>query len=109
MGLINFFKVDNHCALDVDHLNEGIRSFEVRGPKFKRVYFEASIRKGPEELTLRAEEVGSQKACINVGHIAEYRWRPPVVDADWHAFCQAIFKGIDGSDWAEHFAITTKK
>ena len=81
-GLINFFKVDNHCALDVDHLNEGIRSFEVRGPKFKGVYSEASIRKGSEELTLRAEEVGSQKACINVGHIAEYRWRPPVVDAD---------------------------
>ena len=37
---------------------------------------------GKVELTLRAEEVGSQKACINVGHIAS-----PVVDADWHAFC----------------------
>ena len=33
-GLRNFFltKIDNHCALVVGHLNEGIKSFEVRGP-----------------------------------------------------------------------------
>ena len=24
-----------------------------------------------------------------------------MVDADWHAFCQAICKGIEGSDWRE--------
>ena len=29
----------------------------------------------PRPLTLGAEEVGSQKACINVGHIAEERRR----------------------------------
>ena len=36
---------------------------------------EVSIREGPEELTLRTEEVGSKKkkACINVDHIAEDR------------------------------------
>ena len=73
-GLRNFFKVDNHCALDVGHLNEGIRSSELRRPKFEEGCPEASIREGPEELTLRAEEVRSQKACINVGHIAEDRW-----------------------------------
>ena len=86
-GLRNFFKVDNHCALDVGHLNECTRSFEVRRPKFEEGTPgpEVSIREGPEELTLRAEEVGSQKACINVGHIAEDRWGPPLVDADWHA------------------------
>ena len=26
---------------------------------------------------------------------------PPVVDADWHAFCQAIYKGIGGIEWKE--------
>ena len=62
---------------------------------------EASIREGPEELTLRAEEVGSQKSCINVDHTAEDRWGPPLVDADWHAFCQAIYKGFEGSEWEE--------
>ena len=70
----NFIKVDNHCALDAGHLNEGTRSFEVRGRKLEDECPEVSIREGPEEVTLRAEEVGSQKACINVGHIAEDRW-----------------------------------
>ena len=54
-----------------------------------------------EELTLRTEEVGSQKSCINVDHIAHDRWGPPLVDADWHAFCHAIFKGIEEKDWEE--------
>ena len=41
------------------------------------------------------------KPCINIDHIEENRWRPSLVDADWHAFCQAIFKGIEGSEWEE--------
>ena len=60
-----------------------------------------SIREGPEELTLTAEEVGSQKACINVAHTAEDRWCPPLVDVERHAFCQVIYKGTEGSDWGE--------
>ena len=28
---------------------------------------------------------------------------PHLVDADWHAFCQALYKGIDGEDWGELF------
>ena len=43
-GLRNFIKVDNHCALDVGHLNEGIRPFEVRRPKFNEECPETSIR-----------------------------------------------------------------
>ena len=23
------------------------------------------------------------------------------MDADWHAFCQAIYKGIEGEEWEE--------
>ena len=29
------------------------------------------------------------------------RWSPPLVDADWCAFCQALYKGIEGEDWEE--------
>ena len=76
-GLRNFIKVENHSALDVGHLEEGIRPFEVRRPKFKEGGPEASIREGPKELTLRAEEVGSQKSCFNVDHIAEDKWDRP--------------------------------
>ena len=68
------------------HLKEGTLSFEVRRPKYEEECPEVSIREGPEELTLRAEDVGSQKACSNVDHIAEDRWGPLLVDADWHAF-----------------------
>ena len=25
--------------------------------------------------------------------------RPPLVDADWHAFFQAIFQGVEGPEW----------
>ena len=68
------------------HLHEGTRSLEVRGPKFEEGCPEVSFREGPEELTLGAEEGGSQKACINVDYISEDRWGPPLVDTDWHVF-----------------------
>ena len=58
-GLRNFSKVENHCALEVGHLREGSRSFEVRRPKCEEGSPEVLIREAPEELTLRAEEVGT--------------------------------------------------
>ena len=51
-------------------------------------------------MTLRAEEVDTVKARINIDHVESGRW-PPLVDADWHAFCQAIYKGIGGSERSE--------
>ena len=56
------------------------------------------VRESPDELTLRAEEVGTWTSCINVDHIAKWRWGPPLVDDDWHAFCQALYKRIEGED-----------
>ena len=43
-------------------------------PKFEEEGPEVSIREGPEELTLRAEEVCTQKLCVNVDHIWQDRW-----------------------------------
>ena len=57
--------------------------------------------KSPDELTLRAEEVNTPKAYIDVNHIKPERWSLPLVDADWYAFCQALYKGIEGKDWEE--------
>ena len=45
--------------------------------------------------------MGAKKSFVNVDHIAQERWRPPLVDVDWHAFCQAIYKGVEGRDWEE--------
>ena len=94
-------KVDNHCAREVGHLREGSRSLEVRTPKCEEGSPEVLVKESPEVLTLTAEEVGTQKSCINVDHVAQERWGPPLVDADWHAFCQAIYKGTGGEDWEE--------
>ena len=44
----------------------------------------------PDESTLRAEEVGTSKAYIDVNHIEPERWCPLLVDADWYALCQAL-------------------
>ena len=27
----------------------------------------------------------------------------PLVDADWYALCQALYKGIEGEDWEEMY------
>ena len=56
------------------------------------------LREGADDLTLRAEEFGTLKACINVDHIDKKCRGPPLLDADWYAFCQAIYKGIEGSE-----------
>ena len=46
-GMRNFIEVDNHCALEVGHLKEGTRTFEVRRPKFKRGALRCQSRKVP--------------------------------------------------------------
>ena len=61
------------------------------------------VRESPDELTLRAEEVETSKALVIVDHIEQERWCPPLVDADWCAFCQALYKGIEGKDWEDMY------
>ena len=36
---------------------------------------------------------------IDKANVGSKRWRPPQVDEDWHAFCLAIFEGIEGPEW----------
>ena len=43
-GLRNFVEVDNHSALDVDHLKQGTLSLVVRGRKLEEGCPEVSIR-----------------------------------------------------------------
>ena len=98
-GLRVFILVDNHGALEVGHLSEGLGTFEVQRPKGSEGYPEVTVRESPDEMTLRAEEVRAWKSYINVDHTEKERWGPPPVDADWHAFCLALYKGIVGEDW----------
>ena len=72
-GSRHFIKVDNHLALEVGHLREGVRSFTVRRPKVAEGNQEVPVRESPNELTLRPEEEGTWKSCINVDHIVKER------------------------------------
>ena len=96
-GLRNFIEVDYHNA--VGGLRRGTKSIQVKKPQFSEAFPEAVIREGADELTLRAEEVRSLRTLIGTKHIELERWGPPLVDADWHAFCQAIYKGCEGKEW----------
>ena len=93
-GLRSFIEMDNHSALDVGHLRK------IQRPTFSENYPEV-LREGADDLTLRAEELDTLEACINVVDIEENTRGPPLVDADWHAFCKAIYKGIEGTEWEE--------
>ena len=69
-------------VLEGGHLNEGLGTLKARRPKGSEGYPE--VREGPNELTLRAGEVGTWKSYINVDHIEKERWGPPLVDYDWY-------------------------
>ena len=97
-GLREFTKVDNERALDVGALRRGTGTF-----KFPEGGSDVILRESLDELTLRVEEVNTSKALINVNHIEPERWGPPLVDADWYGFCQALYKGIEGEDWEEMY------
>ena len=94
-GLRDFVRVDNERALDVGALRRGTGTFQVRKPKVPEGGSDVIVRESPGELTLRAEEVQTSKALINVDHIELGRWCPPLVDAHRYA-CQALYKGIEG-------------
>ena len=93
--------MDDDRALDVGERHRGTGTFKVRKPKVPEGGSDVAIRESPDELTLRAEEVDTPKAYIDVNHIKPERWSLSLVDADWYAFCQALYKGIEGKDWEE--------
>ena len=100
-GLRRFIRADNRSAVDVGHLRQGTRSLKVQKPHFSEAFPEAAIREGANESTFRADEVETQRAFISTDHIEFERWGLPLVDADRHAFCEAIYKGSEGEEREE--------
>ena len=98
-GLWKFTAVDNHEAVKVGDLHQESRSKRVGRPRFATELSGAVIREGADELTLRAQEEGVLRTFIDTSNVGDQRWRPPPVDADWHAFCQAISQGVEGPEW----------
>ena len=73
-GLRCFIEVDNRSAVDVGGLRRGTRSIHVKKPRFSEAFPGAVITEGVDELTLRAEVVGMQRAFIDTKHIELERW-----------------------------------
>ena len=102
-GLRDFIKVDNHRSLEVGELHRDTGTFKVRKPKVPEGGSDITIMESLDELILRAEEVNTLKAYIDVGLTKRERWGPPLVDADQYASCHALYKGIEGEDWEEMY------
>ena len=47
---------------------------------------------------MRADE-GALRTFNDTTDVGDSRCRPRLVDKDWHAICQAIFQGVEGSEW----------
>ena len=87
-GPRRFIQPDSHSAVDVGDLCRSTKSLPVKKKQqFSEVFPEATTREGAGELTVRGDEAGTQRAFINTEQIEFERWGPPLVDADWHAFC----------------------
>ena len=103
-GLRKFIMVENHEAVKVGELEKNMESRKVVMPKFTTDFPEAVAREGSDELTLRADEEGALRIFIDTTNVGDKkRWEPPLVDGDWHAICQAIFQGVEGSQWETVF------
>ena len=79
------------------HVVEQLVKKVVR-PRFATEFSGAVIREGADELILRVQEEGVLRTFSDTLNEGDQRWGPPPVDADWHAFCQANFQGIEGSE-----------
>ena len=73
---------------------------------------------GADELALRAHEHGVVRSFIDTTNVRNKRWEgAQLVDEDWHASCQAIYKGVEGREWETmyfqfqemHHAVYSKK
>ena len=103
IGLREFVRVDNERALDVGAIRRGTGTFQVQKPKVPEGGSDVTVRESPDVLTSRAEEVNTSKALISVDRIEPGRWGRLLVDGDWYAFCQALYKGIEGEDWEDMY------
>ena len=77
-GLRSFIEIDTHSAVDDVNLHRGMKPFSVQKPNFSEGYPEAAIREGADDSTLRAEDVKTLNACINIDHNEENIWGPPL-------------------------------
>ena len=88
MEKLRRFITDTHEAVEVGDVETTMELRPVVKPKFTAA----------DELTLRRKEEGMLRTSIDTTNEGDNRWAPPLVDEDWYAICQAIFKGVEGAN-----------
>ena len=94
-GLRDFIKVDNERALDVGALRRGTGNTSSSEAE--------NSGRGSDVWSGRARIIESLEGFDKCQPLEPERWNPPLVDADGYAFCQALYKGIEGEDREEMF------
>ena len=92
-NLINAFRMPVNQQEDGDGLIQNILTNLGKG---SRKGLTGDSREFIKIDSERALEVGYMNPGMPMS-----RWGHPLVDYDWHAFCQALYKGIEGEDWGE--------
>ena len=96
-----FIEVDNHETVKIGYLEKNSEAIRVVRPKYNKETYQ--IREGVSESTFREGEEGTLRSFINTACVGDSRRGPPLVDEDWHAVCQAIYKGVEGAEWENFY------
>ena len=84
-------RIRKFIEVDKD-LHRGTRSKKVVNPKFATVL---SGKARMSSFCLRAHEECVLRIFIDTSKVGNQRWWLPQADADWHAFGQAMFQGVE--------------
>ena len=72
-----FTEVDNHEAVKIGDLKNSEAIEVVKSKVHKEIYQSAPVR---------------ERADDNTADVGASRWKPPLVDEDWHTVCPAIYE-----------------
>ena len=90
-------KVDNHEVVRIGELEKNSKAIKAVGPKFDGGRFSRhGAPRRVDELRCSRGEEGVLRTFIDTTNV-EDSWGPPLLDEDWHAVFQAIYRCVDGS------------
>ena len=90
--LRRFIPMNNHEAVKLADLEKTLESLLVVKLQFTTEFLEPVVREGVDELTLRREREGMLRTFLDTANAG-------LVNEDWHAICQAIYKGFEEAEW----------
>ena len=77
-----FITMGKHVAVEIGDWEKTQESFPLVKPTSTADFFQAVVREGSDELTLRSEEKGMLCTFIDTEIVVNSGWWPPLVDED---------------------------